>query len=158
MGLGIAYVIVKKLAKKEIKQRILNEDLGSISELLTIKLDDPKFSLIEENEFLYEGKLYDILSMQINGGFRCIKCVRDDKENSSINSISSLVKSVLNDESGSLSLKLKKVISNLLEFATLSTEYKPIITYWAPINNFEKATKILSIFLTIPNPPPEFNL
>ena len=156
--MGISYVIVKKLAKKEIKQRILKQDLASISELLTIKLDDPKLSIIDDDEILYNGLLYDILSIETKGDYKIIRCIQDAEEDDEINIISSLVKDLLNEETGDLSLKLKKITSNLLEFTILETERNPFIPNWLTLNSFEKVTTLLNLYLTIPNPPPEFSL
>jgi len=84
-GAFIAFNMKKSAIKKEVKA-YLREHPNVSGEFLAFKTNNNKiasvdFEWIEETEFLYKGKMYDVISVQNKNERVQIHCIKDEEEN-----------------------------------------------------------------------------
>jgi len=98
----------KSEIKKEMKNIIANNKNISAVEKLTIDPRDKNFRKIEDNEFIYNGKLYDIIEEFRLNGKLIFFCINDKKEEALLKDFSLIE---FNSELFNSNLTINKVLS-----------------------------------------------
>ncbi len=137
--------------KTAIKQNLGNEEV----EFLKIRIGDPKYSKLEKNEFFYGENLYDVISMEIKGGYMHIRCINDVKEQQLFKNLDDLISKNL-DTDGSRGNVLKKIFSSISLYIIKSIFDRHIDIFSLIVHNTLYIMKKYFIYANIPNPPPEF--
>ncbi len=146
---------MQKKIKKEVKKSILagipEEDL-SIIRLSDIQMQDVRiFSYVEAHEFLYYGKMYDIVRSTKVGDTTIFHCIYDDKETKLVERFSDLAKGV-KDKYGRV---LNNMMDNLLKVKVI---YKAFTLYYEFLTEKHFTIRLytpLNTYLDVPVPPPK---
>lgn len=156
-GVIIIYNQIKFYHKRAIKEQIKENNFNQIVEILGFSKKDLlngkiKLDFIEEHEFKYNGKMYDIITKWESGDSIYYKCINDTKEENLEAVFVSYI--VNNDHRQDLPLPIKQLLS------LLQTEFFVI----QDLNNFLQQNYSISISLNsenpldfcliIPDPPP----
>jgi len=149
-------------AKQEMKDIIKDSKTGD--DIVLIKLnysngnvDDKEFEFLDENEFLYQGQMFDISSSEVRGNYIYFYCVNDTSEEAITQQLATHVQDNLTD----IPTVPKK--SNILEKIFLN-EYIPqknLTLEVPPLSEtklFFPQEKVLTLKLDIETPPPKFFL
>jgi hypothetical protein len=80
MGYYVVYEFNKMLVKRETRAIIRNNS----GKLVVIRVEDaahhPGFSRIDKDEFIYENRMYDVVSEKREGNVTIFTCIHDNKE------------------------------------------------------------------------------
>ncbi len=161
-GFVLVYYGMKRAYKSENKRIIENKsvyDSELITEIILLKEDirnSVNFEFIEENEFKYFGKMYDIIKTEdLNDKIKFI-CFCDEKENLLDNAFNLFFdNNVLNGKSKSAHSNIVKLI---IDKADLNSPFFIPYTHDKEIVNFISELKLLENYSEIPYPPPKSEL
>ncbi|MBN1338584.1 MAG: hypothetical protein JXA03_04625 [Bacteroidales bacterium] len=143
---------IRKEIKQKLKQSVPEEELVIITsgELK----EDPGFRRIRDNEFLYSGKMYDVVRTENDGQATRYYCIPDDKETRLLQQLDVLVKNEMN---GSKDKKQQKEKLQRLLFSLYISKACTVQTQLAP-NKMERPTCFLHLTSRFPethSPPPK---
>jgi hypothetical protein len=116
--------------------------------------DDDIFDRVNDKEFSYYGRMYDIYKEDISNDTLYLYCVSDENEDIINNAITIYINEKKSDNSNS-------AISNIIKiFITIaltpkSIEYNYLNTYKSISNQIHISYQ--NIFIDIPDPPPRFS-
>lgn len=92
------YLIVFEIQKYEIRQEIKHQIKAGVpdTELVLLKIVEgkfhPTFQRVEEHEFRYDGKMYDVVRQESHGDTTWYYCLADEKETQLFANLEELVK------------------------------------------------------------------
>jgi len=154
-GYVFIFTISQKIIKKEIKQLLRKSLPDEQVEFLKIKIGDPNFRKVEKNEFVFNGRLYDIIEIRQKDGFMIIRCINDQKEEKLFKNLNDLIANNFNCE-GARGNILNKLYSGLV---FLVTAFSSLIFNDKLLSSLKIQNLLikLSFFIEIPTPPPEFS-
>jgi hypothetical protein len=143
----------KQIAFNKINDYLSLENL----ELVKINTNSPDYNntdiyeRINEKEFTYYGKMYDIYKEDVSNGILSLYCVSDENEDVINNAIFTYINEKKNDNSNSA---LANIIKIFITIAIVPTDanYNSINTY----NSISYLYQISyqNIFIDVPYPPP----
>ncbi|MDP4116940.1 MAG: hypothetical protein Q8903_12440 [Bacteroidota bacterium] len=143
-------------AKREIKERIFRGI--SPEDAIHFSFSQNEFSKLkftEEDEFEYDGKMFDIVKSEFKNGKHSIYCLNDEKEEQ-------LVKAFQRDNDNhkakTPSQNSLRIISSIISTGLVKSAFSiHKHNYVANILNFKKDT-YTSYYTKIPSPPPKIQL
>jgi hypothetical protein len=84
LGYTLVYFHLKAQVKKELLNRIRSEQFEMIETIKISKRDmankSVNFRMVEDHEFSFEGKMYDIISKSEDDEYLIFLCINDEKE------------------------------------------------------------------------------
>ncbi len=160
IGLIIVHNQIKFFHKKAIKESIKANTFDEVVEILSFSktgLMNREYDLkfIEEYEFRFNGKLFDIIDSWESGDTIFYKCINDTKEEKIEEAFVQYV--VNNSEREDLPLPIKQVINSIIQdlyfIGTNSLITPPGISYLKVQFN----SSLIEYFSEIPDPPPRIS-
>ncbi len=147
---------MQKKIKREVKETIFagiaEKDLDVIR-VTDEQMQDPSvFNPIEAHEFLYYGKMYDIVRVSKIGDTTVFHCLYDDKENKLIDRFSDIANGV-KDKYGNV---LNNIIENLLKLKIIYKAFALFCDFITEKHNTFRYFSPLNTYLDVPVPPPKF--
>ncbi len=143
--------IIKKAVKKTILAGIPEENLDVIRITETQMQNIKIFSFVEAHEFLFYGKMYDIVRSEKIGDTTIFHCIYDDKETKLIDRFADIAAGAMNKYGTVLNnlldnmLKVKVIYKAFTLFYDFITEKHITLRYFSPLNTY----------LDVPVPPPK---
>lgn len=159
IGVIIVYNQIKFYHKRTIKEQIKQNNFQEVTETLSFSKSDLKNKLvnlefIEEYEFRYNGKLYDIITQWETDDSIYYKCINDTKEEELEEIFVNYV--VNNNHRNDLPLPIKQLLNSLqVEYYLVSNQkiYPQLNSSFITCSEYQNP---LDEFLSIPDPPPRF--
>jgi hypothetical protein len=159
IGVIIVYNQIKFYHKRTIKEQIKQNNFQEVTETLSFSKSDLKNKLvnlefIEEYEFRYNGKLYDIITQWETDDSIYYKCINDTKEEELEEIFVNYV--VNNNHRNDLPLPIKQLLNSLqVEYYLVSNQkiYPQLNSSFITCSEYKNP---LDEFLSIPDPPPRF--
>jgi len=159
IGVIIVYNQIKFYHKRTIKEQIKQNNFQEVTETLSFSKSDLKNKLvnlefIEEYEFRYNGKLYDIITQWETDDSIYYKCINDTKEEELEEIFVNYV--VNNNHRNDLPLPIKQLLNSLqVEYYLVSNKkiYPQLNSSFITCSEYQNP---LDEFLSIPDPPPRF--
>lgn len=143
---------IKKAVKKTILAGIPEEDLD-VLRITDAQMQDARiFNFVEAHEFLFYGKMYDIVRSEKAGDTTIFYCVYDDLETKLVQRFADIAAGTMNKYGTVLNhildniLKVKIIYKAFSLFYDFLTEKHNTIRYFSPLNTY----------LDVPVPPPKF--
>jgi len=157
IGVIIVYNQIKFYHKRTIKEQIKQNNFQEVTETLSFSKSDLKNKLvnlefIEEYEFRYNGKLYDIITQWETDDSIYYKCINDTKEEELEEIFVNYV--VNNNHRNDLPLPIKQLLNSLqIEYYLVSNQkiYPQLNSSFITCSEYQNP---LDEFLSIPEPPP----
>jgi len=116
--------------------------------------DDNIYDRVNDKEFSYYGKMYDIYKEDISGDTLYLYCVSDENEDVINNAIDIYINEKKNDNSNSAIANIIKIFITIA-LTPNETNYN-IINAFNNISNLYQIT-YQNIFIDVPYPPPRFS-
>jgi hypothetical protein len=126
-------------------------------ELLKININSPDYcnsdiyERINEKEFTYYGKMYDIYKEDISNGILSLYCVSDENEDVINNAIYTYINEKRNDNSNSALANIIKIFITI-GLAPAEADYGSLDTYNSI--SYLYLISYQNIFIDVPYPPP----
>jgi len=157
IGVILVYNQIKFYHKRVIKTSIRNNSFTQLVEVLAFsksgineKIYDLKF--LEENEFRFNGRMYDVISKWETQDSIFYKCINDTKEEELEFAFVQFV--VNNNNRQDLPLPIKQILKSL----NIDLFYSGFSSNFSNLNfdylNFSSSDKLVIIYLEVPSPPP----
>ncbi|RLD56630.1 MAG: hypothetical protein DRJ01_14970 [Bacteroidetes bacterium] len=146
---------IKKEVKHQIKQQVPFDELVLLE--IPFKLEktgNSTFKRIHKGEFMYKGKMYDIVKSYVKNDTTFYYCINDAKEEKLFKDLDKHIENYINTNRAKNhnKVKIKKTITNYffadLQYLFFSSSKK--ITY------FQKKYNLNNLYIEIPEPPPKF--
>ena len=146
----------KQIAFNKINDYVPLENL----ELVKLKINSPEYNntdiyeRINDKEFKYYGKMYDIYKEDNSDGVLSLYCVSDEKEDVINNAIFTYINEKKNDNSNSALANIIKIFITVaivpaeINYNTLNSYYSISYLYQISYQN---------IFIDVPYPPPRIS-
>lgn len=157
VGIIIVYNQIKFYHKKAIKEQIKQNNFNEVVEILSFSKVDlqnkkVKLNFIEEHEFRFNNKLYDIISIWETADSIYYKCINDTKEEELEKVFVSYV--VNNGKRQDLPFHVRQLLSilQLDAFNLLENSFLKIQNLIAFLHYFNFT--LVETYLVIPEPPP----
>ncbi len=138
-----------------LKSHIADEELETIAVLHTKHEPDPAFQYINDREFRYKGRLYDIVRTEHRGDTIVYRCINDTREEQLFRSMDTLIKDTINQKRSSRNAPLlvaaKHLITNAIIWFIPALNLSPTPL----LQRRESACRLSLLILDIPTPPPK---
>ncbi|MCX6278844.1 MAG: hypothetical protein NT004_12220 [Bacteroidetes bacterium] len=146
----VGYFPLLELNKLLVKNEIRELMLANHSQLLVIRIahpeKDPDFRRIDQREFRYKGKMYDIATETKYDNATVFLCLNDKKEENLFNGLKKVSQNKLNIQWWENIIKIVYPFTSLLKNGS-ATEMLFFPRY---------STALSSIHIPVNTPPPEF--
>ena len=157
IGVIIVYNQIKFYHKRTIKEQIKQNNFQEVTETLSFSKSDLKNKLvnlefIEEYEFRYNGKLYDIITQWETDDSIYYKCINDTKEEELEAIFVNYVVNNTNRED--LPLLIKQLLNSLHADYYLVNKSNDLPTFTPSVIAFNRLENLLDVCLVTPEPPP----
>ncbi|MGB9665310.1 MAG: hypothetical protein ACPL25_10405 [Ignavibacteria bacterium] len=159
IGVIIVYNQIKNYHKRTIYEQIRSNNFNQVIEILSFSKVDLqkkliKLEFIEEHEFRFNGKLYDIISKWETEDSIFYKCINDIKEKELEEIFVSYI--VNNSHRQDLPLPIKQLLASIqMEYFLLNKFLnQPLLNFL--YFSFTSVDNPFDLCLIIPDPPPRF--
>jgi hypothetical protein len=156
LGYYSAFLIQRAQLKKEMKA-FIKSDAGSESlQKLIIPADKYELSInfIEENEFIYQGVLYDLVKKEEAAADIILYCINDKKEQLLMDSAK--VNYSKNLDQNSSSNKTTSVLKHIIKEACPEILSGNFYLLFSSLNYREDHSSLLSVYIKFPSLPPNY--
>jgi hypothetical protein len=158
----LGFTLAQKAIRKEMKRFILGKVPTGNLELMQFKLSElgtnvPGLEFINESEFRYKAKMFDIVRKDTTNGLVSYYVVNDRLEEKLIEKFSTFVKDNFGNELSRIKGQLNKLMKlHSCEYFQDISEYKKYMNYILLDRTIYSGDKSY-IYPEIPNPPPEIS-
>jgi hypothetical protein len=144
--------------KSEMKAMIRNGCFRGLYEEISIlnPAADHDFKMLDKGEFLYRGKMYDVVSIRVSGAyvvFRCINDIREEQLLAGYHTYSSLVNGLNSPER---SRNSQSMLYHIIKHALLKSCSVPTPPASFVVLAFKPVADLNSVELPPASPPPRF--
>ena len=143
---------VREEVKHKIKQQVPVKELVLLK--IPLKTANSHFNKLHKTEFLYQGKMYDIVKSNVKNDTVFYYCINDTKEEELFKNLDKQIEDYINNNrtKNHNKVKIKKTINNYL----LSRINYLFFNSSKKISYSQKKYNLNKLFLEIPDPPPKF--
>jgi hypothetical protein len=160
-GYYFTFLIIRQGYKRDFINHLRHDNYSEAVLVLRITDDEilsehSSFKWMEDNEFRYQGKMYDVISSEKQGNVSVFHCLNDSKEEALMAKYEGLVK-----HHTDMSLPYKQKSSQLLQqiVKEAATEKRSTLLLFASFNRITPIYSFsLNTFITLPyeHPPKTF--
>lgn len=113
-----------------------------------------RIKFLDDDEFIYNGKMFDIISRKTSNGYTTFYCMNDTQEEQLY---STLKDHIMHNTDQNLPVKDKSnlIIKNIIKEALADKSIKQPLSLMTFIINFNFETTLLQNFKTVLSPPPK---
>lgn len=156
IGTVLIFQQIKLYHKKSIRSQILNRNIPQLVVKLSFSkqdIDNHKIHFIEEHEFRFEGKLFDIIEKFETSDSIHFLCINDTEEEKLE---TQFLAYVINEKNP---LKIPLPVREILKLLNIDLYYQNnSLTqelFYFHKNWFDFTSKLIDSFISIPDPPPK---
>ncbi|HUR66080.1 MAG TPA: hypothetical protein VMZ03_06985, partial [Chitinophagaceae bacterium] len=146
---------IKRAAKKRMR---LGVD-PSVTEQFTFALNassrDGGPEWVEDNEFIFQGEMYDVVEKRIEGDRMIVRCISDKQEKKLMVHYKKLVEKDFGERSKKKASVFLKLITTL--YTTVSKYAYPKFDIAAVLNVDSRQRPLLFVINEVPTPPPQIS-
>ena len=154
IGYHFIFQVQQYKVKEDMREHINSEDIRNATELRFSLADLTKLKWEDENEFTFNGEMYDVIQKNESNGELILQCIKDKKETHLVNNYAKLSKETQGDPS---SKNKSTVLLKLITGIFIQTE-QPVISLPSFINEKNENTlcdALSSRIKEILIPPPQ---
>lgn len=159
MGYYFVFEVNRSILRKNIRGMInsgLNREM-----IVTVVVDNPEtnlnFKKLDQNEFSYFGRLYDIVTKTVKGNVTWFYCINDKHEERLIAGFEKINSGVSGSAASSRSGQLLAMLHNIITLALLNDQDDLITPGRRAVSIPVISVSPGETFLAILSPPPEFS-
>ncbi len=161
MGYYLAYLAMVQQTKEEMRETLTDND--ETQDLIVVKvpyvngkIEEKDFELIDEDEFRYEGKMYDIARTEIKDNAIYFYCLNDKKEDAIDLALVKHIQNNVNDNSAT-GKKSNSILKNLIKIYLPITGLSGSFSSSENDNSYAGRTfQTLTTVFDVASPPPRF--
>ncbi len=145
------------LIRSQVREWIRSGNAGSREEIvvLSFPLNSHEFKWIDKKEFIYKGKLYDVISRKITGNAIIFHCINDKKEQALFSEYKTLFSNQIPGEANGKANNTKAMLSHLIKQALLKGSFCLVVPYQVIDEHSCLISKESVCLNPPPSPPPE---
>jgi len=155
MGYYIVFTIMKMDLHEEMRSEIKNINNKEIQKLIfQVSEFKAKVKLTEDDEFIFNGEMFDIIRSEKNGDNIIVYCINDKKEEQLISFVKENYSSC-NDRQNPLKERTLQIIKNIIKDALQCDSFKNNESTVQNTLCFMNNYSVIKTFIQIPSPPPK---
>ena len=116
---------------------------------------DVNFTMLDKGEFLYQGKMYDVVSEKLSGKSITFRCVNDTKEEQLFADYHHFLNCVSGFNAPERSKHSQAMLYHLIKHALVKNNSPLNITVYSTILFYHPTTELISFCITPISPPPK---